>query len=241
MPELAGIGEVPACLAKHASLRNRRAPAGPADDHRGGDSADAALLEQVWGVRLDQVGELGEQLLLFLGDLVDPPQLGFGDSQLRTGRQLAELASEPSSDPWAFERFWPELRLAMRRDPDEMPSQPVDQPDSLVHQLITVITQDPDLMGLLVQERDRQALNPLTDRGQRDRRGIDRIRLPRVLVAFRDWPVSDGGTRITRSPAPSSARSSRLVTCRQSSTAHTRSQSRPTANRNAFRTPSSLA
>jgi hypothetical protein len=42
-----------------------------------------------------------------------------------------------------------------------------------------MITQHPDLMGLLVQERDRQVLNPFADRGQRDRPGIDRVRLSR--------------------------------------------------------------
>ena len=50
---------------------------------------------------LKERGEFGEQFLLFFGDLVDPSQLRFGDPQLRTGRQLPELAGEPSSDPRA--------------------------------------------------------------------------------------------------------------------------------------------
>ena len=172
---------------------------------------------------------------------VDPPQLSLGDPQLRAGRQLTELAGEASADPWALQRLRTELRLDLRRDPDQMPTQPVDQAVALVHQLIAVITQHPDLMGLLIQERDRQILNAFADRGQRDRSGVDRIGLPRCPDALRDSPVNDGGTRITRSPAPSRARSSRLVTCRQSSTAHTRSGSMPAANRRAFSTPSSLA
>ena len=62
-----------------------------------------------------------------------------------------------------------ELRLESGRDPDQMPSQPVDQPDALVHQLIAVIAEHPDLMRLLVQVRDRQPFNPFPDRRQRDR------------------------------------------------------------------------
>ena len=59
---------------------------------------------------------------------------------------------------------------------------------------------------------------------------------PLVLVAFRDSPVNAGGTRITRSPAPNNARSRLEVTCRQSSTAQTRSWSALAANRNAAST-----
>ena len=75
---------------------------GAADDHRGGHGADAALLEQLRGVCLDQRGELGEQLALLAGDLVDPPQQRLGDPQLRAGGQLTELAGEPGADLRAF-------------------------------------------------------------------------------------------------------------------------------------------
>ena len=151
---------------------------GAADDHRRGDGADALLREQLRRVRLEQLGELREQLLLLLADLVDPSQLRFGDAQLRAGWQLPELAGEPGSDPWALQCCRPELRLDLRRDPDQVPAQPVDQPHALVHQLISVIAEHPDLMRLLVQERDRQVLDALADRGQRHSPGIDRIGLP---------------------------------------------------------------
>jgi hypothetical protein len=97
------------------------------------------LRQELRGVCLDQGGELGEQFLLFFGDLVDPPQLRLGDPQLGAGWQLSELAGEARPDAWAFERFGAELRLEMRRDPDEVPAQPVDQPDAFVHQLIAVV------------------------------------------------------------------------------------------------------
>ena len=69
LPELAGIGAVPVCRAKHASLRNRLAPAVRPMIDRGGDGPDPRLLEQLRGVSLDQVGELGEQFVLFFVDL----------------------------------------------------------------------------------------------------------------------------------------------------------------------------
>ena len=63
----------------------------------------------------------------------------------------------------------------------------------------------------------------------RSRRSDRTSRAPREALC--DSPVSDGGTRMTRSPAASSARSNRADTCRQSSTAHTRSRSSAAANR----------
>lgn len=78
---------------------------GAADDDRGGHGADALLLEELWGVRLDQGGELCEQFLLFFGDLVDPPQLCFDDPELGAGRQLSKLPGEACSDAWALQCF----------------------------------------------------------------------------------------------------------------------------------------
>jgi hypothetical protein len=49
-------------------------------------------------VCVDQFGELGEQLELFFGDLVDAPQLGLGDAQLWAGGQLGELTRQPPAD-----------------------------------------------------------------------------------------------------------------------------------------------
>jgi hypothetical protein len=78
-----------------------------------------------------------------------------------------------------FKAAGPSLRFELGSDPHQMPPQPVDQPGALAHQLIAVITEHPDLMGLLIQERNRQVLNSFADRCQRDRPGIDRVRLPR--------------------------------------------------------------
>ena len=114
MPELAGIGAVPAVPGEARFAAEPLGAGGAADDHRGGDGADASLLKQLRGVGLDQGGELGEQFLLFFGDLVDPPQLRLGDPQLGAGWQLPKLAGEAGPDAWALQRFGAELRLEMR-------------------------------------------------------------------------------------------------------------------------------
>ena len=67
---------------------------GVADDDRGGDGAAAGLGGQLGRVRVDQGGELGEEFVLFVADLVDAGQGGFGDSQPGAGRQPAELAGQ---------------------------------------------------------------------------------------------------------------------------------------------------
>jgi hypothetical protein len=93
-----------------------------------------------------------------------------------------------------------------------------------------VVEQQPDLGALLVQPRQRQRVETLTERRPRDRLGVDLVGLagPR-----RDWPISLGATRTTRSPAPTSARSRRPETWRQSSIAHVRSRPKPRAHRSA--------
>jgi hypothetical protein len=72
LPEVAGIGGVPACRAKQASERKRCAPA-VRHDHGRGHGADAALRQELRGVLCDELGELVKQLELFFGELVDAP------------------------------------------------------------------------------------------------------------------------------------------------------------------------
>jgi hypothetical protein len=126
-------------------------------------------------VGLQQAGQLGEQFLLFFLDRVDPPQLRLGDPELDAGRQLPKLTREACSDPWALQCGWSDLCLDLWGDPDQQPTQPVDQPIAFVHQLIAVIAQHPDLVRLLIKERDRQMLDTFADRGQRDRSRVDRV------------------------------------------------------------------
>ena len=48
---------------------------GAADDDRGGDRSAAGLGDELRSVRVDQAGELGEQLAFLAADLGDPVKL----------------------------------------------------------------------------------------------------------------------------------------------------------------------
>ena len=54
-----------------------------------------------------------------------------------------------------------------------MPAQPVHGPGPLRDQVAAVIEQQPDLHRLLVQERDRELLDPVLDDRARDRQRVD--------------------------------------------------------------------
>jgi len=133
---------------------------GVADDDRGGDRAAASFGEQLRAVSFDQRLELGEQRLLFSADLADPLEDRLRDAKLRTAGQLPELAGESCSDSWAFQPSRPDLRLELRGDLHQMPPQPVDLPNAFVDELVAVVGQDPDLVCLFVEERDRQRVDP---------------------------------------------------------------------------------
>ena len=178
LPELAGIGAVPAWRAKHASVGKRLGGGGVSDDDRGGDRTAAALGEPLRAVSFDQRLELGQQRLLLLADLADPLEGRLRNAKLWAAGQLPELAGEPRPDAWAFQPGGPELRLELRGDLHQMPAQPVDVPDALVDELVAVVGQDPDLIRLLVQKRDWQRVDPFSERGSRDRGRVDRVRLP---------------------------------------------------------------
>jgi hypothetical protein len=61
-----------------------------------------------------------------------------------------------------------------------VPAQPVDHPGALADDLVAVVAQHPDLQRVLVGERHREAVAPVSDARQRDRACVDRIRLPRL-------------------------------------------------------------
>jgi hypothetical protein len=103
----------------------------------------------------------------------------------------------------------------------QVPAQPADRPGALGDQLLAVVDQQLDLPGgrswpAVGRSGSRSAARATA----RASIGSD---LPRARTAWRAPAISHGGTRSTRSPAASRSRSSRPVTCRQSSTAHLRS------------------
>ena len=77
----AGWDRRSACVARQARFAAESVRAGGAsDDHGGGHGANAALLEQLWGVCLEQAGELSErsdrQVLNSLADRGQRDRLG---------------------------------------------------------------------------------------------------------------------------------------------------------------------
>ena len=126
LPELAGIGAVPACRAKYASVGNRLAPAvwpmmiaavtvpQPCWSSSCGAWASIRLLSSASSSR----SSLAISLIRFRSRLRDP--------QLRAAGQPRELAGEPRADPWAFQRRRAELGFELAGRSDQMPAQPVD-------------------------------------------------------------------------------------------------------------------
>ena len=65
-----------------------------------------------------------------------------------------------------------------------MPPQTVHGPSPLGDEILAVIEQQPDLHRLLVQERDREPLDPILDDRAGDRQRVDLIRLARLALAL---------------------------------------------------------
>jgi hypothetical protein len=61
-----------------------------------------------------------------------------------------------------------------------VPPQSVDQPHALADELAAVVVEHPDLVCLLVEERDWQRVDALSERGPGDRGRVDRVGLPRL-------------------------------------------------------------
>ena len=211
---------------------------GVADDDRGGDGPAAALVEQLRAVRLDQRLELGEQLLLF--SVISLIRFRFAFATRSCGLR-GSCPSWRASLARMRGPFSPAGRIcasSSRGDLHQMPAQPVDQPDALVDRAGRGSRSAPGSRAPA-----RPGTRPAASRSLRGaRRARSRSRRSgrtspaRGPLACED-SVSAGGTRTTRSPPASSPRSSRPDTCRQSSTAHTRSLVEPARRTAARRAP----
>jgi hypothetical protein len=173
------MGAVPACLAKHASERKRCAPA-----------VRPMITAAVTVPMLRCSSSCGACAVMRSVSSEKSASCSLVISLMRRSCALAtrscglagswaELTRQASADARAFERGRSELRLDLGGDADQMPAQAADQPVTFVHQLVSVIAQHPDLVGLLVKERHRQGLDAFADRCHGDRSGVDRVRLPR--------------------------------------------------------------
>jgi hypothetical protein len=80
-----------------------------------------------------------------------------------------------------------DARLKLGTEIDQVPTQPVDDPGALGHQVLAVIAQQADLQRTLVQKRFREAVDPFAQHGAGDRSRIDLVGLAGLtLAAARD-------------------------------------------------------
>jgi hypothetical protein len=85
------------------------------------------------------------------------------DAQLRAGRQPRELTRQAGADPRTPQRGGAQLSFELGSGRDQVPAQPVDHPGALADDLIAVIGQHPNLQRMLIGERHREALHPVSD------------------------------------------------------------------------------
>ena len=172
LPDQAGIGATPACMAKRASERNRSTPAvsptilaavsGPQpciasnDGARGSTRAVITLLQLV-DHRGDPV-DVGQHVAGHLG--IDAGQ------GLQPGGQLAAGLGKPQGLRGGVDR---------RVDPVGVPAEPVDHPGPLGHQVLTPVDQQLQLPRRLVVRGHRKIGFAQHRTGHRER--VDRVGL----------------------------------------------------------------
>ena len=100
-----------------------------------------------------------------------------------------------------------------------------------------MIDQQPQIELNARELRGRQRIDLFAQRRPRNRERVDLIRLPRSRITRRLSAVSRGATRTTRSPRPIKKRSKAPDTCRQSSSAQTRSAFKDRAHSSAAAKP----
>jgi hypothetical protein len=118
-----------------------------------------------------------------------------------------------------------------------MPLQGVVDRDASADESFAVIDESPQVELGPVQVRCRQRVQAFAQRRSSDRQCVDAVDLPRPRACRRDADINLLWTRSTRSPRSIKNRSNDPETCRQSSSAHTRSAPRPRAHRSSDADP----
>jgi hypothetical protein len=98
-------------------------------------------------------------------------------------RHRAQSPSNPLQLAWVVHLARRHLGLQVGVEDDEVDPQPVDQPCALAHECAAVITQQPDLRSVTVEERCREPLDSLSEHSASDCSGVDLIRLARFAFA----------------------------------------------------------
>ena len=229
LPELTGIGAMPAARASLASEVKRSAPAISPTSLAAVNGPEAGLGQQVRGDLGDQVGDLGFQRLDRLGQLAEAAQLVAGDPDARRLLGPGEPARDPRPPLAVKQRAARELQVGP--EVVQMPLQRVVDRHPLREPAVRG-----DRPAAADRARARPGARPATSRAlratppgrPRARRCCRtcRARAPRAATPA----INVLCTRSTRSPRSIRNRSNEPETCRQSSIAHTRSSPRPRAH-----------
>jgi hypothetical protein len=119
----------------------------------------------------------------------------------------------------------------------QVPLQRAVELDAMARESFTVVDEQPQVELGPVQVRGREGLQTLLQCGAGDVERVDRIRLAALTSAPAPMCVEVRRDRNTRSPRSIRKRSSDPETCRQSSSAHTRSPSTLRAHRSSAPNP----
>ena len=120
-----------------------------------------------------------------------------------------------------------EEQLELRPEVMQVPLQRVVQRAACADQPLAMVDQQPNIKLRACQLGRRQRLDPLGQRGPSDRERVDAIGLTPLTTRPPRVGHSRAGTRTTRSPRAIKNRSKEPNTCRQSSSAYTRSAPSP--------------
>jgi hypothetical protein len=104
----------------------------------------------------------------------------------------------------------------------QVPLQCVVERNALADEALAMVNKQPQVEFGALELRRRQGIQAFAQRRPRDRERVDAV-VPRPRAPRRASAISFVGTRTTRSPRSIRNRSNEPETCRQSSSAHTRS------------------
>ena len=230
LPELAGIGATPAARASLAAVAKRWAPAISPTSLAAVSGPNPGSVEQLRSDRGDELGDLCLERLDRLGELADAPQFVAGDADAHRLLRPREAPRDPRRPAAVEQRAAGQLELG----PEivQMPLQRAVERDALTDEPFAVIDEQPQIQLGPVQVRGREGVKALLQRDPSDSERVDRIGLAALTRA-----PTGCRAQVGRDPQhPLAAADQKPLqtpeTCRQSSSAQTRSSSRPRAQRN---------
>jgi hypothetical protein len=153
------------CDADHASEvrigREALRAGGLSDQDRCAQRPAAGLGEQLGAMLEHEVAQLALERLGLAREGGNLLGLLARDADSRSLRQSAQPAGDPGELTGVVELARWDRGLKGGVEDHEIPAQPMDETDALSHQRVTVVAHQPDLHRLLIEEHDREPLDPL--------------------------------------------------------------------------------